>query len=85
MKLPDFYIFLRYVNGRPAITNLQFVSKPSCRKYGSIFQIRKSSLPYSPALTFISTSLGLLGLPRRNWDLLRVKSPKGGEILCKVW
>ena len=53
-------IFLKYINGEPAIKNIKLISKPSRRIYYSIKQIWK--IDSSKSFIIISTNQGLKSL-----------------------
>jgi len=71
-------ITLKYdPDGRPAITEIQRVSKPGCRRYSSV-----DDLPVvlgGMGITVVSTSKGIIS--DRNCRQHKV----GGEVLCTVY
>lgn len=73
----DLKIDLKYKEGKPAITKIQRVSKPSLRVYK-----RKDKLPY------LLSGLGVV-IVNTNQGVMTAKSARkkglGGEVICKVW
>jgi len=53
-------VFLKYNNNQPAIKKVEFISKPSTRKYFSLRQLWKIDLSIGTAI--LSTSKGILSL-----------------------
>jgi len=53
-------VFLKYKNKQPAIKKVEFISKPSNRKYFSLMQLWKIDLSIGTAI--LSTSKGILSL-----------------------
>ena len=53
-------VFLKYKNNQPAIKKVEFISKPSNRKYFSLMQLWKIDLSIGTAI--LSTSKGILSL-----------------------
>lgn len=73
----DLKIDLKYKEGKPAITEIQRVSKPSLRAYK-----RKDKLPYALSglgVVIVSTNRGVMTAKSAR------KKGLGGEIICKVW
>ena len=71
-------IYLKYSDkGKPAILNLQKVSRPGCRVYVGSDKIPKVRSGFG--LTILSTSSGVM-----SGDDAAEKGV-GGELLCKVW
>ncbi len=70
-------VTLRYVQGLPAISGIERVSKPGRRLYAKTKQIPVTLNGYG--LTVVSTSKGILT------DNEARKKNVGGELLCKVW
>lgn len=66
-----FQIYLKYNNGKPAISKLNLVTKPGQRKYCSLNQLWK--IKPKKGLLIISTNKGLLSLEECK------KSKVGGE------
>ena len=71
-------IYLKYSpEGQPAITQIERLSKPSCRRY-----VKSSKIPE------VLSGYGLLILST-NKGVLSGKTAKeqgvGGELLCRVW
>lgn len=71
-------ITLKYdPDGQPAITEIQRISKPGCRKYSSV-----DDLPVvlgGMGITIVSTSKGIIS------DRSCRESKVGGEVLCTVY
>lgn len=71
-------ITLKYdPDGQPAITEIQRISKPGCRKYSSV-----DDLPVvlgGMGITVVSTSKGIIS------DRSCRESKVGGEVLCTVY
>lgn len=68
---------LKYVDGVPALTDIQRVSTPGRRLYTSYTEIPK--VLNGLGISVLSTSRGLF----KDRDARRNKL--GGEIICKVW
>lgn len=70
-------VYLKYLTGKPAIKNLQRISKPGLRKY-----VKHNKIPYilrGRGVAIISTSQGLLT------DQQAREQKIGGEVICYVW
>ena len=70
-------VTLKYVDGKPVITNLQRVSTPGLRTYSKSKKLPK--VFDGMGIAIISTSKGLLT------DRAARSQGLGGEILCYVW
>lgn len=70
-------IFLKFVDNKPVLTNLERVSKPAKRVYNNVSRIPKTLDGYG--VTIVSTSKGLMT------DHQARKENVGGEVICKVW
>jgi small subunit ribosomal protein S8 len=68
---------LAYASGRPVVQELKRVSKPSCRRYSKISELRP--LYSGLGIWILSTPAGILS--DREARVKRV----GGEVLCKVF
>ncbi len=68
---------LKYEKGKPALTDLERVSKPGRRVYSHWKKIPRTLSGYG--ITIISTSKGIM------IDKEARKKKLGGEIICKVW
>jgi small subunit ribosomal protein S8 len=68
---------LRYHNGKPVISMLDRVSKPSRRVYSKLKKIAPVCNGFG--VSILSTSKGILS------DVEAKESNVGGEILCKVF
>lgn len=73
----DIRIVLKYVRGKPAITGLKRVSKPSKRKYVGTDEIPK--VQSGLGINILSTSRGIFEGSRAHENRL------GGELLCQIW
>lgn len=70
-------VALAYPKRKPAVTNLERVSKPGLRVY-----VRKGKTPFvygGEGIVVISTSKGLMTGKEA------VKKNLGGEVICKIW
>jgi ribosomal protein S8 len=73
-------IYLKYINGRPFIFDINVISKPSKRVYWTLNFLSKNYRRYDfSTIYIISTPKGLL---TQN-DILLTKN-FSGEILCKI-
>lgn len=70
-------ITLSYSGGRPSISGLKRISKPSQRIYQNFKEIKFAKGGYGIAI--ISTSKGLMV------DKEARKQQIGGEVLCEIW
>jgi small subunit ribosomal protein S8 len=68
---------LRYVKGKPALTDVERLSKPGRRVYQSVDKLPKVLGGYGIAV--ISTSKGILS------DAQAREAGVGGELLFKAW
>ena len=68
---------LKYVDGKPAMVDIQRWSKPGCRYYAKYDDIPR--VLGGLGISILTTSRGVL----RDRDARRLKV--GGELLCKVW
>ncbi len=72
-----FRVYLRYISGTPAITNLKRISKPGLRIY-----VNKNKIPRvlrGRGVALISTSKGIIT------DEQARQQKIGGEVICFVW
>ena len=70
-------VYLKYIFGKPAIINVQRISKPGLRKY-----VRRDKIPRvlrGRGMAIISTSKGLITDDEARGQKL------GGEVICYVW
>ncbi len=70
-------VTLKYIDGKPVITNLQRVSTPGLRTY-----VKSNKIPKvldGLGIAVVSTSKGLLT------DRAAKAQKLGGEVLCYVW
>lgn len=74
---PSIKIILKYVEGESVIHEITRISKPSCRYYSSIKNVK----PVIDGLgvSILSTNRGVL--TNKKAKMLNV----GGEVLCTVW
>lgn len=68
---------LRYVKRKPALHEVQIISKPSLRVYVGVSSLRK--LLREESISIISTSKGIMTVQDA------AKAKLGGEYLFKVW
>jgi small subunit ribosomal protein S8 len=73
----DIRVVLKYVNGKSAITGLQRISKPSCRRYVGYDSI--PAVQNGLGISILSTSQGVLDGDRAK------ELQAGGELLCQIW
>lgn len=71
------HVVLKYVDGRPLITELKRVSKPGCRRYSDVSALPRVIDGYGVAI--VSTSKGVMS------DAKARQQNVGGEILCYVF
>jgi len=70
-------VYLKYVKGRPAITDLKRISKPGRRIYVGVEEIPR--VQNGLGICILSTSKGVLeGKEAKNKRV-------GGELLCQIW
>jgi small subunit ribosomal protein S8 len=71
-------IYLKYnSDGKPTITKIKKISKPSIRVYSKAKEVPNALNGYG--VTIISTSKGIMT------DRDAKKNNVGGEVLCQVW
>lgn len=70
-------VFLKYVNGAPAIRIFKRVSKSSCRKYSGVSEF--PSVMNGLGILIVSTSNGVCTTEEAK------KLNVGGELLCQVF
>jgi small subunit ribosomal protein S8 len=76
-NVKELSVELTYHEGRPAIINIQRVSKPGCRVYRPIEDVKPS---YNGlGISILSTSRGILS------DADAKAANVGGEVLCTVF
>ena len=68
---------LRYQAKKPALEDVQRISKPGLRVYVDIKKLTKT--PKRLGMTVISTPQGLMTLEEAK------KANLGGEVICRVW
>ncbi len=73
----DLVFALRYVNGKPAMTDLERISKPGRRVYTTAETLPRVLAGYGTAI--ISTSQGVMTSQQAKQKNI------GGEVLFKVW
>ncbi len=75
-------VFLKYVNRKPVIEKIIRNSKPSCREYTSLLEIKKKKaygIEPQHAVFILSTSKGVLSKAEAQ------EKGIGGEKLCTIW
>lgn len=70
-------LVLKYVDGESVIHNIKRISKPSCRMYSGIKEIKP--VIGNLGISILTTNKGLLT------DKQAKKNSVGGEIICTVW
>ncbi|GAB6162973.1 30S ribosomal protein S8 [Desulfothermus naphthae] len=73
----DIVVKLKYVKGRPAISDLEKVSKPGRRVYVGVDEIPE--VQNGLGICILSTSRGVLEGSEAK------RQRVGGELLCKIW
>ncbi|MEA2056951.1 MAG: 30S ribosomal protein S8 [Patescibacteria group bacterium] len=73
----DLTVTLRYVDGLPAISGVERISKPGRRLYAKVNKIPVTLNGYG--ITIVSTSKGIM------IDQEARKNNVGGELFCRVW
>lgn len=76
-KIKNLTCELEYKDGKPAITKIRRISKPSLRVY-----VKKDKIPKvlsGMGISIISTSKGLMTGKQTK------KKSLGGELICEVW
>lgn len=68
---------LRYVNGKPSVTNLHRVSRPGLRRYAGAGELPR--VQNGLGISIVSTSQGVMT------DKEARRRKIGGEILCQIW
>lgn len=76
------HVYLRYVNGKPAITKIEQVSKPSARYFATSGQLRKM-ISLDPTKVYIVTTSDGLRAGNQYWS--SAAKLACGEVICKVW
>ncbi len=70
-------IYLKYVKGKPAITELKKISKPGRRIYVGVEEIPR--VQNGLGICILSTSRGVLeGKEAKRFNV-------GGELICQIW
>ncbi len=73
----DLKVYLKYVKGKPAITELQKISKPGRRIYVGVDDIPR--VQNGLGICILSTSKGVLeGKEAKRLNV-------GGELICQIW
>ncbi|MFH1407019.1 MAG: 30S ribosomal protein S8 [Candidatus Omnitrophota bacterium] len=70
-------IYLKFVNERPALTNIKKISKPGLRVYAD--KKRTSYMIGGMGITILTTSKGVMTQKQAK------EAGVGGEILCYAW
>ncbi len=76
-------IALRYVDGESAIHQITRQSKPSCRRYEKIKNLKPTAGKFG--ITILSTSRHGITSDKEAKDASSVKGIAGGEVICTVW
>lgn len=72
-------VYLKVVNGNKILNSFKLISKPGCRIYNTLDELKKR-VSYNPyALLLVSTSKGVLNATKAIEDKL------GGEVLCEIF
>ncbi len=70
-------IYLKYVDGESAIHEITRISKPSCRTYTAIGEIKP--VIGGLGLSILSTNRGVVSHKKAKQENV------GGELLCTIW
>ncbi len=70
-------VSLKYYKGAPVISEIKRVSKPGCRCYSSLSNLRE--VYGGLGISILSTSAGVIS------DRVARKVRLGGEVLCRVF
>jgi small subunit ribosomal protein S8 len=74
----EFIVYLKYTNGqKPVIKDVRKVSKPGCRVYRPIDQLK--GYYNNLGITILSTSKGVMS------DTAARNAKIGGEVLCQIF
>ena len=74
-------LYLRYVNGQPAISKIRRISRPGARRYVNAKKLISMGGKNPTAISLLSTSSGL-----REFSAKGCPSRKpAGEFICKIW
>ena len=76
-KFKNIVINLKYKDGNPAIHELKRISKPGCRIYVKVKEIRK--VKGGRGIWIISTSRGIMTAHEAK------KRKLGGELIAEIW
>lgn len=70
-------VFLKYSNGKPAISGLKRISKPGLRKYSNAVKLPRVLNGLGVAI--VTTSKGVMTAKEAK------NSAVGGEVICYIW
>lgn len=76
-KFKKIRLFLKYVSGESVIHKIERISRPGCRSYSSIAQIKP--VIGGLGITILTTSKGVMTNKQAK------KLSVGGEVICTVW
>jgi small subunit ribosomal protein S8 len=76
-KLPEFEIELKYLNGQPAIKEIERVSKPGRRVYSPVKNL--PTVANGLGVAILSTPKGVMSDSRAREEKV------GGEVLCNIF
>ena len=72
-------VYLRTLNGVKNINSFKLISKPGCRIYQSVDELKKK-VNFNPfSLVLVSTSRGVIT------SIEAVEQKVGGEVLCEIF
>lgn len=80
----EFYVYLRYLTGNPAMAGFKFMSKPGKRIHIRSTELRKLGKKFPSSVHVISTSTGLKVYPYTVVDCKKTATPTG-EYLLRLW
>jgi len=76
-KVATLRIYLKYINGIPALTNLKRISRPGLRVYSKNRKVRRAF--GTVGIAVVSTSKGVMTSDEAK------EAGVGGEVLCYAW
>lgn len=72
-------VWLKIVNNKKNINSFKLISKPGCRVYLSVAELKKKVMYNKFALLLVSTSKGVMNASEA------VSNNIGGEVLCQIF
>jgi len=78
-----FYVYLRYLGGTPALSNMKLVSKSGARVYVRSTEIRRYGKKFPHVVHVVSTTNGLKTFPTISTSSR--KNLPVGEYLFRLW